>query len=117
MLRVLLFLLIVGLYVYVFIDLATARGDDVRALPRPVWLLVILVVPVLGAVAWLAFGRPLPQRGGGGGLGGLLGRPRPGGSPSPRPRPVAPDDDPDFLRKLDEERRRTRDPDSTDSPD
>lgn len=102
MIRVIPVVLVLALYVYTFIDLATARSADVRVLPRPVWLLVILVVPVLGAVAWLVFGRPVPARGDGGGFGARLRGPRgPRPShPSRPPRPVAPDDDPDFLRGL-----------------
>lgn len=106
MLRVVLALLVVGLYVYVLIDLATAKGDDVRGLPRLVWLLVILVIPVVGAITWLVFGRPRPVADGPG-LGARLGQGLPSRGPArERPRPVAPDDDPEFLRKLDEERKR-----------
>ena len=112
MLRVLPFLLILGLYVYALIDLATSPSEQVRALPRLVWLLVILVLPVVGAVAWLVLGRPVSARGGGNGGGGLRSR-----LPGPEPRgpsgyaagPIAPDDDPDFLRKLDEQRRKAAD--------
>lgn len=32
-------------------------AQDVRVLRKPLWL-VIALVPILGAVAWLAFGRP-----------------------------------------------------------
>lgn len=100
--RVLPVVLILALYVYTFIDLATSRSADVRVLPRPVWLLVIIVIPVVGPILWLVFGRPVTARGGGGGLRAKLGKPPGGPQPPrpPRPRPVAPDDDPDFLRGL-----------------
>ena len=48
----------------------------------------ILLVPVIGPVAWLTVGRRARRDSGGGGKGG-----------SAQP-PVAPDDDPDFLRGL-----------------
>ena len=110
MLRVLPVVILIALYVYVLIDLATSPSPQVRTRPKLVWRLVILVIPVLGAVAWLVLGRPRTAPGGGGGGGGGL-RSR---LPGPEPRgpsgyaqgPVAPDDDPDFLRKIDEKRRR-----------
>jgi len=119
-LRVLLVVLVLALYVYALIDLGTSPSDEVRVLPRVVWLLVILVVVIAGPVLWLVFGRPVTDRGGGDGGGGLRARlPRlplpPGtGGPLERPRkpaPRAPDDDPDFLRGLDERRRSGGDPD------
>ena len=48
------------------------------------WLLAILLLPVLGALAWLFLGRPRVER----------------APQRPRRAPVAPDDDPDFLRSL-----------------
>lgn len=97
MLRVVPVVLVLALYVYTLIDLATSRSDEVRVLPRLVWLLVVLVVPIVGPVLWLVFGRPVNAHGGG--FGARLRGPR-GPRPKP-PRPIAPDDDPDFLRGLD----------------
>jgi hypothetical protein len=77
----------VALAVYALIDCAQAERHRLRSLSKPLWLVIIVLIPVLGPVAWM-----------------LLGRPHAGGSagprPAPRPRPVAPDDDPDFLRRL-----------------
>ena len=86
MLRYLPTLVVVGLLVYCLIDCVQAPSEVVRALPKPVWLLVILLLPLLGSVAWLLAGRPDGQG-------------RRGGPPPPR-RPQGPDDDPDFLRRL-----------------
>jgi hypothetical protein len=81
--RVLPVLLVLGLVVYCLIEAAQTDTAQLR-LPKPVWLLLILLLPVLGALAWL-----------------LVGRPRHGADVSGQQRrPVAPDDDPDFLRKL-----------------
>lgn len=67
----------------------------IRHLPRYLWVLLIVLVPLVGAGAWFLAGRPAPE--GGHGPGWPIG----GGFPQ-RPRPKAPDDDPDFLRSLDE---------------
>jgi hypothetical protein len=65
---------------------------QIRGMPRFAWVIVILLVPLVGAIAWFLFGRPLSTG---------RSRPgwRPGGPPEP-PRRRAPDDDPDFLRSL-----------------
>lgn len=109
MIRVLPAVIVIALYVYALVDLATSPSDQVRTLPRLVWLLVILVIPVVGAVGWLVLGRPRTTPGPGGRGGGIAAR-LPGVDPR-RPSgyssgPVAPDDDPDFLRRLDEQQRR-----------
>ena len=90
-------LAVIALQVYVLVDIARTPSDDVRTLPKPIWILVWLV-PLAGPIAWLALGRPQvgPASGGGSSGPGSLGGPR-------KPRgPSAPDDDPEFLRSLDE---------------
>jgi hypothetical protein len=87
MLRVVAVLVVVGLMVYAFVDCVRADARDLRHLPRPAWLLLILV-PLVGALAYLFAGRPLHT------------------TDEPVARPLAPDDDPEFLRRLDLERRR-----------
>jgi Phospholipase_D-nuclease N-terminal len=69
---------------------------QIRAMPRFAWVLAILLVPLAGAIAWFVFGRPLPT--GGPKAGGW----RPNGGPPDSPRRHAPDDDPEFLRSLDD---------------
>jgi hypothetical protein len=87
LLRVVVVLVVIGVTVYALVDCAGSDGPSVRLLPKPLWFLVVLV-PVAGPVLWLVAGRPrdLPE--------------------APRARPLAPDDDPEFLRRLDMERRR-----------
>jgi hypothetical protein len=94
MLRLVPWLLVVGLTIYSLVDCAQSRDDEVRGLPKLVWVLLILVFPPIGAVAWLVAGRPQgPDR--------QPPRPRrPGGSSGAPRTPRGPDDDPDFLRRL-----------------
>ena len=97
--RVIIAIAIIALQVYALVDLARSDSASVRSIPKWLWFLV-WPIPVLGPVAWLALGRPRvgPASGGGGpGGGGTIGGPRP-----PRG-PIAPDDDPDFLKRLDEQ--------------
>lgn len=58
----------------------------IRVLPKPVWAIIILLIPVIGFVLWYIFGRGTEDK------------------PSAAPRrrgPSAPDDDDDYLRKVD----------------
>jgi hypothetical protein len=85
MLRVAGVLLLIALYIYFIIDvLRTPRGDT-RSLPKFVWLLLVVLVPILGGLVWLALGRVWPV---------------PGSRFGRRRAPLAPDDDPKFLKQL-----------------
>jgi hypothetical protein len=88
MLRVVLILLVVAFYIYFVIDVARTPRGQTRTLPKFVWLLIVILLPIIGGVLWLLLGRVWPAN----------------GSPFGRKRgPVAPDDDPKFMRKLDDD--------------
>jgi len=85
--RYLPFLVAAAVLIYTVVDIALIEPSRVKGLPKVVWVLIVLVLPVIGAVLWFLLGRErLADR-------------RPGGS-AVRRAPRAPDDDPDFLRKL-----------------
>jgi hypothetical protein len=91
--RVLPALIELGLTVYCLIDCIQTPEFGVRNLPKGLWILLILIIPVVGSIAWLVAGRP-------------TGAPAPAhrtGFPEgdrPRRQAIAPDDDPEFLREL-----------------
>ena len=87
MLRVVLGLLAVALYIYFIIDVARTPKAQARTLPKWLWLLLVIVLPLIGGAIWLLLGKTWPE-------GGAFRRKR---------GPVAPDDDPRFLRKLDDD--------------
>ncbi|MBD7920051.1 PLDc N-terminal domain-containing protein [Cellulomonas sp. Sa3CUA2] len=91
MLRYLPLVLVVAFVVYCVFDVLGSDARVRRGLPVPLWLLLVVLVPVAGGVVWLVVSRGTPHTGSAG--------PRGGG-------PVAPDDDPEFLFRLDQERRR-----------
>jgi Phospholipase_D-nuclease N-terminal len=44
--------------VYAIVDAALADRYRVRALPKTVWLLIVILLPPLGGIVWLLVGRP-----------------------------------------------------------
>lgn len=104
-----LVLAMIAIWLYCLLDAATADRERVRALPKGAWIAVVLVLFIVGAVAWLVLGRPRgPERAPRLGSSRRTSWPsRPSSHPSSgafrRPGPVAPDDDPEFLARLDRE--------------
>ncbi|GAA1740961.1 PLDc N-terminal domain-containing protein [Aeromicrobium alkaliterrae] len=82
--KFLLAALAIVLVIYAFFDAAATPRSQVRVLPKPAWLVIIVLVPVVGALAWIGFGTK---------------RLRPGPGRPARP-PRGPDDDPDYLRGI-----------------
>jgi hypothetical protein len=115
MLRLLPVLLILALALFALVDCLARDEDEIRGLPKVLWVLVILLFPLLGSVAWFVAGRPHGAALPGAGFGARPGsdaspdehriNPFGRGSGGPK-RALAPDDDPEFLRRLDEQRRR-----------
>jgi hypothetical protein len=69
--------------IYAAVDCALFDRTRIRGLPRGWWIVVILFVPVIGAALWFIVGRGRAIRVG-----------------KVHPHSNAPDDDPDFLRRL-----------------
>lgn len=82
--RALPIVLLIALTVFALVDAVTTPKEQLPG--KGWWVLGILLLPVVGPVAWLVAGRRSRQAPGSA-----------GGTPPP---PVAPDDDPDFLRGL-----------------
>ena len=95
MLRYLPVLLSLALTVYCVVDAIQTDGSRVRNLPKTAWVLVILIAPLVGPIAWLVAGRPEKQT-------GPVSQRRWEDQRRERDarRPRGPDDDPDFLKGL-----------------
>jgi Phospholipase_D-nuclease N-terminal len=104
-------LVAVLLWLYAIFDALTAPPERVRRLPKAVWVIIVLLLLDIGAIAWFIWGRP--RAGTDPGMRQLpFGRPGYGGPRTSRS--VAPDDDPEFLKRLRENLR--RDANDDDSP-
>lgn len=94
MARGILAVLSIALTVFALADCVQTEDKKVRGLPKWAWIVLIVLLPWVGPITWLVVGKDRSVPGGGG-------RPR-------RQGPLAPDEDPDFLRRLDEDIRRER---------
>ncbi|MEU8513130.1 PLD nuclease N-terminal domain-containing protein [Kitasatospora sp. NPDC048722] len=97
MLRILTFVVPLALWVWAFIDCLTTPEDEVKHLPKVVWVIIVLLFPLVGSIAWLVAGK---QRGGARIAGGWPASGRPEHAGPRGGRPLAPDDDPEFLASL-----------------
>lgn len=87
--RVLVAVAVLAIFVYGLVDVIRTDKHLTRGISKTAWIVVMVVLPVVGAALWF-----------------IIGRPR-GSSPAPQSytHTTAPDDDPDFLRNLEIRRR------------
>lgn len=88
-------LVLVALWIFCILDVIATDEVLVRNLPKLLWLLVVIILPSVGSIAWLILGRPV---GAGFRLGSNVAIYR------PQKRVVGPEDSPEFLSSM--ERRR-----------
>lgn len=92
-----------GLLIYCVLSVVTTPAEQVQHLPKLAWLVLVVVLPLVGGIAWLLLGRPagprtsLPYQGnqGVGNRGVPAVYDRPG-----RAQAASPEDDEAFLRQL-----------------
>ncbi|MFE4197222.1 PLD nuclease N-terminal domain-containing protein [Paenarthrobacter sp. NPDC056912] len=90
MLRVVGVVVVLVVFVYALVDVIRTDKHQTRGISKTAWIVVMILLPLLGAVLWFIFGRPY-------------------GKPTSQPirrHPTAPDDDPEFLRNLEVRRRK-----------
>lgn len=77
----------VALMIYTLIECSRAQKHQVRSLPKSAWIVVIILLPLIGAILWFVLGRPQNS------------------ANQVAQQQKAPDDDEDFLRQLEVWRR------------
>ncbi|WP_285731483.1 PLD nuclease N-terminal domain-containing protein [Nocardiopsis sp. ATB16-24] len=99
-----------GVWVYALFDVIGSDSGSIRLLPKPVWTVIVLLLPKFGALLWFALGRPRRDPA----------TVTPTGPPPPFPeyehpnraRASTPEEDEEFLRRCreraEEQRRRAR---------
>jgi hypothetical protein len=99
--RYLPFLISLVLTIYALFSCIQTEDEDVPHLPKLLWVLLIVLVPFVGAITWLLMSRSHARKrqarttGSRGSYGA-----------GPARRSTAPDDDPEFLAWLDRNRKR-----------
>lgn len=115
--RIAIYVVPVALVIYALFDLFRSEPHERAGLRPALWALIIVLLPVVGPIAWI-FVSTL-RRAEARAPSGRPGDPRRTLRPTRRPGLTAPDDDPDFLRDLEEQWKREggadpapRDPDA-----
>jgi hypothetical protein len=100
MIRLLPYAIELALVVFCLIDCVQSNEHRIRNLPKWVWIVLIILLPMVGGVVWLVAGRPTRASAG---REASWPTTKTAGFPEyerPRQRAKAPDDDPEFLRSL-----------------
>lgn len=104
----------IGLWLFCVIDVITTPEQQVRNLPKLLWLVIVILLFDLGSIAWLVAGRPWSAKAEAraGRTAQATGERGWGPRTATSGRPMSPDDDEEFLAGLkaraDEQRRRAR---------
>lgn len=89
----------VGVMIYALIEAISTPSARTRIMPKGIWIVVIILVPLIGGVLWLLFGNE----------NSYLASTVQGFQKTSGPtRPTTPDDDEEFLRSLDVQRNQKR---------
>ena len=109
--RIVLVVLVFALTLYALLDCARTPDESMPArMPKYLWITLVVLFPTVGPIAWIIFSRVRAAEERGGYVeptvwssqeGTTFRRPQ-------RARPTAPDDDPEFLRGLEQDIRRRR---------
>ena len=83
------------LWIFCILDVISTEDVLCRNLPKYVWLLIVIILPDVGSIAWLLLGRPV---GAGFRLGSQV------GVYKPQKRAIGPEDSPDFLASMERKR-------------
>lgn len=105
------YILPLALALYALLDCVRTPSENMPArLPKPMWILLILVMIVVGPIAWIITSRVRAAEERGGEIERTVWSSKESVNLhlAERPRPVAPDDDPEFLAHLERDIRRRR---------
>lgn len=80
-------LLVLGLMVFALVDIIRRDDSEVRHLPRVVWVVIVIILPLIGSALWFALGRTYPEGG------PRMPRPAPRATTQTAPAPPAPSRD------------------------
>jgi hypothetical protein len=88
MVRYLPALIVLAIDIYALVDVLSSHEWRIKTLNKFAWVVIILLLPLIGAILWFTLGRERTERPDQGTF----------GDPRRSSAPVGPDDDPVFLR-------------------
>ena len=103
--------LALALAIYALLDCARTPEESMPArMPKLLWIVIIVMAWFVGPIAWIIVSRVKAAEDRGGEVEPTVWSSKEGTTfrRAERPRPVAPDDDPEFLRGLEQDIRRRR---------
>ncbi len=50
---------LIALWIYCIFDVISTEESLVRSLPKMAWLIIVIILPDIGSIAWLILGRPV----------------------------------------------------------
>ena len=83
------------LWIFCILDVISTEEVLCRNLPKYFWLIIVIILPDVGSIAWLLLGRPV---GAGFRLGSQI------GVYKPQKRAIGPEDSPDFIASIERKR-------------
>lgn len=100
-------LLVIGLMIFALVDIIRREDFQVRHLPKTMWIIIVILIPLIGTALWFALGRVYAEDG------PRMPRPRRASAPPPAPAPSTPRDTrsteqqlADLEREIEEDRLR-----------
>ena len=109
--RIVLIVLVFALTLYALLDCARTPEESMPArMPKFLWITLVVLFPTIGPIAWIIVSRVKAAEERGGYVEPTVWSSKEGTSfrRPQRARPMAPDDDPDFLRDLEQDIRRRK---------
>lgn len=112
--RAVVIVLVLALTIYSLLDCARTPEESMPArMPRFLWIILIVLFPTVGPIAWIIVSRVKAAEERGGVVEPTVWSSKEGTQfrRAERPRALGPDDDPEFLRNLERDIRRRREQD------
>ena len=109
--RIVLIVLVFALTLYALLDCARTPDESMPArMPKYLWITLVVLFPTIGPIAWIIVSRVRAAEERGGYVEPTVWSSREGTTfrRPQRARPTAPDDDPEFLRDLEQDIRRRK---------
>jgi phospholipase D-like protein len=94
--------LLLAIWVFAIFDVIKTDREMCRNLPKELWLILVIILPDVGAIAWFIMGRPVNARF----RPGSTEARAPGSLWAAPPEHIGPEDSPEFMKSAEERRLR-----------